>query len=270
MYLDPQSTLQYPKLPHPVGNCCGAYFLPSWLPLTSEMPGEPSTLRELAAAPLSEDLLAYYRERVAASEVEMAQLVERIDAVSESHTTLHKARWEVHKRMDEVSDLQKALSDSHVYLWDEKERCQRMQGEIDELKLQEVEDRRKIQHLLSLVGPVVQDVTYVRDAPPETITLHPYTRATTAAVPAASHRGGCSGPRRARSSRDNGAATSGLPDSAQAPAGTTSAAAAGSQRFGCDGGGEGGDAGRPINGTRVLRTVYLPNEQAWSGYSQLS
>eukprot|EP00966_Prymnesium_polylepis_P182956 4239316-Prymnesium_polylepis.2 len=152
------------------------------------MPGSASTLRELEVAPVSAELLQYYRKRVAESEAEIAALAERIDACSESHETQHKARWEVHTRMNEVSDLQKALSDSHVYLWDEREKCQRLQAEIDELKLQEIEDRRKIQHLLSLVGPVVQDVTYVRDAPPETITLHPYARATTAAAPAATHR----------------------------------------------------------------------------------
>jgi hypothetical protein len=44
-----------------------------------------------------------------------------------------------------VADLQRALSDSHVYLWEERERVQKLQAENNELKIQEVEDRRRIQ-----------------------------------------------------------------------------------------------------------------------------
>ena len=109
---------------------------------------ESSTLRELEAAPLSKELLDYYRSRVSVSEAEILALSGRIDGIVETHATQHKARWEVHKRMDEVSDLQKALSDTHMHMWEERERCQRLQAENDELKLQELEDRRKIQHLL--------------------------------------------------------------------------------------------------------------------------
>ena len=59
--------------------------------------------------------------------------------------TLHKSRWSLQKRDDEVADLQRALSDSHVYLWEERERVQKLRAENNELKIQEVEDRRRIQ-----------------------------------------------------------------------------------------------------------------------------
>ncbi|KOO33887.1 coiled-coil domain-containing protein 77-like protein [Chrysochromulina tobinii] len=91
----------------------------------------------------------------------MRGLESRIDACAASQAAQHKARWETLKRMDEITDLQKALSDSHIYLWEERENCQRLQAENDELRIQELEDRRKIQHLLSLVDPLVQDTTYV-------------------------------------------------------------------------------------------------------------
>lgn len=243
------------------------------------MPVEPSTLRELESAPLSAELLAYYRERLASSEAEIAQLLDRVDEISESHSTLHKARWEVHKRMDEISDLQKALSDAHVYLWDEKERSLRLQAEIDELKLQEIEDRRKIQHLLSLVSPVMQDVTYIRDAPPETITLYPHARATTAAAPAAPYRRARSGlhgfVRTSQTTGEDGASGNGLADTSRAPAAPPARAVAAVQPSGpraagwglagsdgCAGDGQGGCSQTAnVDGTRVLRTVYLPNEQ---------
>ena len=194
-----------------------------------------STLRELAALPLSNDLLEYYRSRLTSSEVEMRDLQARIDATAATQAEQHKSRWEALKRMDEITDLQKALSDSHVYLWEERERSQKLQAENDELKIQELEDRRKIQHLLSLVDPLVQDTTYVRDAAPETVTIHRHARATTKSAPAGTHRqlpmsnpgGGSNG---------GGGGTSGS-------------------------GGTPGTGGIGSDGTRVLRTVYLPNEQ---------
>ena len=64
--------------------------------------------------------------------------------------------------MDEITDLQKALSDAHVYLWEEREKGQKLQAENDELKVQELEDRRKIQHLLSLVDPLEAQVLQLR------------------------------------------------------------------------------------------------------------
>ena len=175
----------------------------------------------LERAPLSAELLAYYRERVQRSEGEMADLRQRIDAIDVGHAAQHAQKWELRQRMEEISDLQKALSDCHVYLGEERERCARLQAENDELRIQESEDRRKIQHLLSLVEPVMQDVTYVRDAPPETMAVHPHARATTRSSPAGSSAAG-------------GVAV---------PSGR--------------GGGSGGGG----DGTRVLRTVYLPNEK---------
>ena len=197
------------------------------------MPDLSSTVMELSTLPMSADLLEYYRERLRTTEQDMRALEARIDACSATQKEQHKARWETLKRMDEITDLQKALSDSHVYLWEEREKCQRLQAENDELKIQELEDRRKIQHLLSLVDPLVQDTTYVRDAGPETMTLHPHARSTTTPVAAGAHR---FPPRPSAGGR---------------------AASGGSSGGGSSGGGGGGQS----DGTRVLRTVYLPNEQ---------
>ena len=113
-------------------------------------PPLPEAGQALLDVPMSPELMNYYRERLAASEHEIVGLRERVETCETSQAAQHKQRWELHKRMEEITDLQKALSDSHVYLWDERERCQRLQAENDELKIQEVEDRRKIQHLLSI------------------------------------------------------------------------------------------------------------------------
>ena len=199
----------------------------------------PEAGQALLDVPMSPELMNYYRERLAASEHEIVGLRERVETCETSQAAQHKQRWELHKRMEEITDLQKALSDSHVYLWDERERCQRLQAENDELKIQEVEDRRKIQHLLSMVEPVMQDVTYLRDGAPETMTLHAHARATTTSAPAS------------RSVRASGGARGGV-----------------SGGGGTGGGGHAGAPARPAvpvmnpgEGPRVLRTVYLPNEK---------
>ena len=202
----------------------------------------PDAGEALADVPLSPELMSYYRERLAASECEIAGLRDRVETCETSQAVQHKARWELHKRMEEITDLQKALSDSHVYLWDERERCQRLQAENDELKIQEVEDRRKIQHLLSMVEPVMQDVTYLRDGAPETMTLHTHARATTTLAPAR--------------------ATTTLAPASRSGRGTAA------QSGGTGGGGHAGAPVRvgvpvigPGEGPRVMRTVYLPNEK---------
>lgn len=48
-------------------------------------------------------------------------------------------------RCVQIHELQKALSDSNVYLYDEREQVLKLQAENDQLKIQELEDRRRIQ-----------------------------------------------------------------------------------------------------------------------------
>jgi coiled-coil domain-containing protein 77 len=49
----------------------------------------------------------------------------------------------------------------------------KLQSEADQLKIQELEDRRRIQHLLALTAPVTQEVTFFRDCRPEALTRYP-------------------------------------------------------------------------------------------------
>lgn len=42
-----------------------------------------------------------------------------------------------------------ALSDAHAFLFEERQRLLALQSENDELRLQEIEDRKRIQQLLS-------------------------------------------------------------------------------------------------------------------------
>ena len=47
-----------------------------------------------------------------------------------------------------------------VYLFQEREQVLRLYAENDRLKIQELEDRKKIQHLLSLTRPTDAEITY--------------------------------------------------------------------------------------------------------------
>ena len=122
--------------------------------------------KQLGALHPSAELIKFYRERVADFERERDELIGRLDGVGIRRAELHQAEWELKKRTDEAAELQKALSDAHAYLFEERERLLKVQAENDELKLQEVEDRRRIQHLLQLMNPAEPEVAFSRESPP--------------------------------------------------------------------------------------------------------
>ncbi len=74
------------------------------------------------------------------------------------NSDLNRARFERRSREEEVRELQRALSDAKKYLFDEREQLLRVQGENDELRAQEIEDRKRIAHLLALTEPMTQEV----------------------------------------------------------------------------------------------------------------
>jgi coiled-coil domain-containing protein 77 len=63
-----------------------------------------------------------------------------------------------------------ALSDAHNFLFEERQRLLALQAENDDLKLQEVQDRQRIQQLLAMTQPYEQEMTYSKAGPPQTTT----------------------------------------------------------------------------------------------------
>ena len=59
-----------------------------------------------------------------------------------------------------------SLSDAQQFLFEERQRLLALQAENDELKLQELEDRKRIQQLLSIAQPLEQDITFMAGAAP--------------------------------------------------------------------------------------------------------
>lgn len=66
-----------------------------------------------------------------------------------------------------------ALSDAHAFIFEERERLLQLQAENDAFKLQEIEDRKKIQHLLSIANPSEQEITYNQGKRPDVAILLP-------------------------------------------------------------------------------------------------
>ena len=63
-----------------------------------------------------------------------------------------------------------------VFLFQEREHVLRLYAENDRLKIRELEDRKKIQHLLSLSQPVLSETTYFHKEPPAKVIVHQHQR----------------------------------------------------------------------------------------------
>jgi len=122
----------------------------------------PSELRTEDAGAL----LEFYRKRVDEFEAERRGILERQEKIEVSHAELHKLEWELKVRQEEISQLQDALSDCNVQLFEEREESLKLIAENDELKAQQTEYRRRIQHLLSMTEPETQEVTFFKDCRP--------------------------------------------------------------------------------------------------------
>ncbi|NWR58391.1 CCD77 protein, partial [Bucorvus abyssinicus] len=126
----------------------------------------PSVNERLAFLRPSWELLEFYRKKFADFDEEHEDLVKRLERYKEICDEQHKLQWEVCQREEEIAELQKALSDMQVYLFQEREHVLRLHSENDRLKIRELEDRKKIQHLLALVGMDKGEVTYFHKEPP--------------------------------------------------------------------------------------------------------
>ncbi|WAR25909.1 CCD77-like protein [Mya arenaria] len=67
---------------------------------------------------------------------------------------------------ERLVELQKALSDMQIYLFQEREHVLRLYAENDRLKIRELEDKKKIQQLLALSGTPDSEITYFHKEPP--------------------------------------------------------------------------------------------------------
>ena len=151
--------------------------------------------------------------------------------------------------------LQHAAKQQQLQVIEQQEQLLELRAENRQLRIQEAEDRKRIQQLLSLTKPVQQEVTFMRDVRPSKLTTTP------------------SGPptRVIQQEGDGQSVEVVGPGSMGAPKvnkGRTPLGAVqhrhvtgGGGMGGVGGGGGGGGGPESTVATRVLRTVYLPSEK---------
>lgn len=114
----------------------------------------------------SRELLEYYRKKIGEYDIEREEIIKKQDKFKEALDDQHKLQWELRQKDDEIGELQKAISDMQVFLFQEREQVLKLYAENDRLKIQELQDRKKINRLLSLAGVNENEVTYFIREPP--------------------------------------------------------------------------------------------------------
>ncbi|XP_050413769.1 coiled-coil domain-containing protein 77 isoform X1 [Patella vulgata] len=133
-----------------------------------ESPPLPGINERLGQLRPSRELLEYYRKKIAEYDDEHDQLVCKLEEYRVTYEDQHHLQWELRQREEEIVELQKALSDMQIYLFQEREHVLRLYAENDRLKIRELEDKKKIQQLLALGGGGAGDseITYFIKEPP--------------------------------------------------------------------------------------------------------
>lgn len=126
----------------------------------SLLDGVPPLNERLGQLRPSRELLEYYRQKIAEYDGEYEKLLKKLEKYKCTYEHVHRSEWEIRQREEEIAELQKALSDMQVFLFQEREHVLRLYAENDRLKIKELEDRKRIQHLLSLSRhPMVEGET---------------------------------------------------------------------------------------------------------------
>ncbi|KAJ0397784.1 hypothetical protein P43SY_006486 [Pythium insidiosum] len=193
--------------------------------------------RPVTTAQSAEDLLAFYRRRCEQFQSERQILVDHISNVEVTKEEYHRIKWDLKMRKEEIAELEASLKKANAVIFQLKEEKLALETENEALRIQEQGDRHKIQHLLALTQPVVEEVTFFRDCRPGTTAAFPSQEAPRVySYPSTVHLGSeplLRGPH--RPSHRDGTESAGHAASAEKP-----------QRR------------RP----QVLRTIYMPNQQA--------
>uniref|UniRef100_A0A8C5UDX7 Coiled-coil domain containing 77 n=1 Tax=Malurus cyaneus samueli TaxID=2593467 RepID=A0A8C5UDX7_9PASS len=95
----------------------------------------PSVSERLASLNPSQELLEHYRKKIADFDEEHDELIKKLEKYKQTYDDQHQLQWEVRHLEEEIAELQKALSDMQVYLFQEREQVLRLYSENDRLKI---------------------------------------------------------------------------------------------------------------------------------------
>jgi len=120
------------------------------------------------------ELLDFYKKRLDELEKDREEATRRLGV---NGLNPRAERRELQSKLiskgDEIRDLQRALSDAQRYLYDERDMVLKLSKENDRLRIQEKEDRKRIQHLLAMAKPIEQQVTFARNKKPRLVARLP-------------------------------------------------------------------------------------------------
>lgn len=148
----------------------GVYYPENQNPLTIENVEDIDRERlfNLALNEQSEvnTLMAHYRDRMNGFDREREDWLKKLETVRLSMDQIHKSHWELQKRKEEVSELQRSLGEAKLHLHDERQQMLRLVKENDQLRLKEIEDKKKIAELIAINEPLEQEVVLYKDLKP--------------------------------------------------------------------------------------------------------
>lgn len=99
-------------------------------------------------------LVAYYRQKISAFEAERFEWMSRFEQLKLSQAEKHKKEWDLKRSKNEIADLQRALSDSRVKLFEEKQTLLKVTAEKNQLELMMKDSKVKLGELMSVCNPV--------------------------------------------------------------------------------------------------------------------
>ncbi|ETV81631.1 hypothetical protein, variant [Aphanomyces astaci] len=118
------------------------------------------------AADSKDALLEFYRARCDAFHQERKDLLERFHELDVSRESWHRTQWQNQVHKQEIVDLKVELARVKDSLHAAEETIAVLRAEQDSFKVQEAEDRKRIQHLLHLTHPTSEEVTFFKDCRP--------------------------------------------------------------------------------------------------------
>lgn len=111
-------------------------------------------------------LLAYYRNRIGRFDNEREDWLDKYNKLRTTQDEAHRQSWELQKRNQETAELRRILEEEKLRLYEERQGVVDLIKENDQLKLKELEDRKKISELTALGGSVDQEIVFYKDVKP--------------------------------------------------------------------------------------------------------
>ena len=112
-------------------------------------------------------ILNYYRDRIENNEEERRKWYDTLSKLRISQDYDHRLRWELKKRSEELIELENAVKETHISLYDYRDKIKKMSDENNVLMMKQYENRNEIKDLLAINNSVEQHVHFSEGSSPE-------------------------------------------------------------------------------------------------------